>query len=46
MLLGSASVEDSLGAVGQRIARAFDLPSVTIELGVGRQRRSAGGRSR
>ncbi len=32
-LLGSASVEESLRAVGQRIARAFDLPSVTIELG-------------
>jgi two-component system, OmpR family, sensor histidine kinase KdpD len=32
ILLGSGSVEESLRAVGQRIARAFDLPSVTIEL--------------
>lgn len=32
ILLGTGSVEESLRAVGQRIAAAFDLPSVTIEL--------------
>ena len=32
LLLGAQSVEDSLGAASQRIARAFDLPSVSIEL--------------
>ena len=38
VLLGGAGVEDSLGTAGQRIANAFDLPSVSIELGVGGQR--------
>ena len=33
VLLGGAGVEDSLGTAGQRIAKAFDLPSVSIELG-------------
>ena len=33
MLLGGAGVEESLRAAGQRIARAFELPSVAIELG-------------
>ena len=32
LLLGGAELEDSLRAVGQRIAAAFDLPSVSIEL--------------
>ncbi len=32
LLLSGASTEDSLGAVGQRIAKAYDLPSVSLEL--------------
>ena len=32
LLLSGASTEESLGAVGQRIAQAYDLPSVTLEL--------------
>lgn len=33
LLLGSTDVDDSLRAVGQRIARTFDLASVSIERG-------------
>jgi two-component system sensor histidine kinase KdpD len=33
LLLGAQRVEDSLRAASQRIAKAFDLPSVSIELG-------------
>jgi two-component system sensor histidine kinase KdpD len=33
LLLGARSVEDSLRAASQRIAKTFDLPSVSIELG-------------
>ena len=33
VLLSGSSVEDSLRAASQRIAKAFDLPSVAIELG-------------
>ncbi len=32
LLLSGASTEESLSAVGQRIARAYDLSSVTLEL--------------
>ncbi len=32
LLLSGASTEDSLSAVGQRIAKAYDLPSVKLEL--------------
>ena len=32
LLLSGASTEESLSAVGQRIAKAYDLPSVTLEL--------------
>ncbi|MBN1528980.1 MAG: DUF4118 domain-containing protein [Thermoleophilaceae bacterium] len=33
LLLGARSVEDSLRAASQRMAKAFDLPSVSIEFG-------------
>jgi two-component system sensor histidine kinase KdpD len=32
LLLGGGSIEDSLREVGQRIAEAYDLPSVSVEL--------------
>ena len=32
LLLGGGSIEDSLRAVGHRIAEAYDLPSVSVEL--------------
>ena len=44
LLLGGQSVEDSLRAASQRIAQAFELPSVAIEL-AGRTATSAGGPS-
>ncbi len=33
VLLGGESLEDSLPVVGQRVAKAFDLPWVEVETG-------------
>ena len=41
VLLGGESLEDALPVVGQRIAQAFELPWVTVEAALGRQRRTA-----
>ncbi len=49
VLLGGESLDESLRVVGQRIAQAFELPWVEVELGVDRQRRAparAAGRRR